>query len=111
MRFGLESCEKIGKVCLNSPACSFLSCSTPVLLNSSVRREVAFCIDLSKGLDFFVGLLIVGKVRVGMPIAKLPFHVSVKGAILGHEVTHHETFPSSRSKSEVERGVKLCRAF
>ena len=68
MRFGLESVEEICNVRFKLSGLLLFE-----LLNSSIWREVAFCIDCSEGLDFFVGLLIVGKVRVGTPIAKLPF--------------------------------------
>ena len=105
-RFGLESHKEICKVRFELSGLLLFE-----LLNSSVWREVAFCIDRLEGLDFFVGLLIVGDACLGTPIAKLPLCVSVKGAILGHEVTHSETSPSSGSKSKVERGVKLCRAL
>ena len=91
------------------------------LLDSNVWRKVAPYISHLKSLDFHFGLQMVFPLFSTYKITELPGGSGVEATVLGHEVTHHETFPRPvslrlseehlfASEPSVERGTLVRKA-
>ena len=76
-------------------------------VNSYVRVETALGIHFLEDLDLFAGLKVIVLGMMETNHLEVPGAPHVKIPVLGHEVTHGKTFPSSWTKTSIKQGVKF----